>query len=213
MLLSVNKKEKPDLWAFDNDGTLYSLTQGLKQNIEKLMSKFIAELYNVSEFEAEAIRKRLLRKHDTQFTLIALKKEQVDVKSFIQKTYLAIDPDKYGIVQNKELHKLISSLRGEKIVITENPSEWATLILKSLGIFDLFLHIYGMRELMFIPKTQGGIKQVLGKISKQKTVVYIDDNINNIQVAKSMGCITVLIGEKHPLSIYSNSDYWTPSLV
>jgi len=203
-----------DVWAFDNDGTLYSNTKDLEHSINALMDQYIARLYNLNEQEGYKKRKELLNKHNTKYTLTALRKEGIDNQDhFIQNTYLAIDPKQYGIMPNAQLRESLQRLRGEKIVLTNNPSEFAELIMRALGIRDLFSRIYGMRELSFTQKPREEAFAVLESLlKKDKKVIFFDDNIKNIQTAKDIGCITVLVGGNQN-SESQALDFWIPSLI
>jgi len=147
MLLKIQESIKPDVWIFDNDGTLYPNPKDLKLPVVALMNRYIAKLYGIREEDAPKKRRELLEQYGTKYTLVALKNDGVDENHFTQSTYLAINPGEYGITQNFRLRKLISSLKGEKIVLTNNPSQFAELVLKSLGIRDLFFKIIGMKKI------------------------------------------------------------------
>lgn len=196
MKLESLKELKADLWVFDNDGTLYSNPKVIEKAILALMIGFIERSYRISAVEAVKRRDELLKKHSTKYTLIALRNEGFDEKRFIQETYLSIKPGELGIRKSSKLRNLILSLGGEKVILTNNPSEFAHLILRHLGIDDLFSAIYGMREMGFVQKPALDAFAVLRPFIKQnKKVVFIDDEPENIFSAKILGCSTVLIGE------------------
>ncbi len=198
------RKIPADLWVFDCDGTLYTNTQEIKSAVENLMVAFIKKEYNIGFREAKALREALLRKYDTRYTAIALRNEGIDVSRFIQSTYLSVSPEDYGIRESKPLYELISSLKGDKIILTNNPSNFARRILKTLGVLSLFSNIFGMEELNFMikpaPEAFNPLKEKLGK---GKLVVVVEDNSENAQMAKKMGCIVALIGKQNHLD-------WTP---
>lgn len=193
-MIPENIKEfQADLWVFDNDGTLYSMS-GIEKAIVSLMISFIADCYGVSLKEAVKIRKQLLSLHDTKYTLIALKEEGIDPEIFIRETYLRISPQDYGITESSYLRRIISELAGKRIVLTNNPSEYADLILKSLGIRDLFSAIYGMREIGYHQKPDERAFWVLQPaLNLGQRVVLIDDEAPNIETAKKLGCLTLLV--------------------
>lgn len=198
MLLKIQKKIKPDLWIFDNDGTLYPNTKDIEISIVALMTRYIMKLYGIYEKDTHKKRQELLEKHNTKYTLVALKNEGIDENHFIQNTYLAVKPKEYGIIQNLKLRKLIFSLKGEKVVMTNNPSQFAELILESLGIRGLFSKIIGMRELNYIQKPNIKAFRIIESFLKNgKKIVFADDELGNIKTAKKIGCATVLVGEKH----------------
>lgn len=195
-MLSDLKKIRADLWVFDNDGTLYINVQGIQSAVERLMVEFLEREYDLSHREAARLRQRLLGKHNTRYTAMAVKREGLDVGRFIQDTYLSVDPEDHGIQRCPALYRLISSLNGEKIVLTNNPSSFARRILCALGVGSLFSDVLGMEETGFVQKPDREAFAVLEEpLEIGKSVVVVDDSLDNVQTAKRMGCFTVLVGE------------------
>jgi putative hydrolase of the HAD superfamily len=212
MLLRDLKGLKFDLWIFDNDGTLYPEPKRIESAFIKMAVRFIANYYNITETEAEIKRKELLKKHKTKYTLIALKEEGADVDYFIKETYLSLDPNDFGINRNEALYQTLDSLDGEKIVLSNNPSEFVNLILKCLGIRNFFFRIIGMRELNFVQKPKREAFALLESYLKMgKEIIFVDDELNNVTVAKEIGCTTILVGPRY--SKQEAPDYWVSSLI
>ena len=167
-----------DVWVFDNDGTLYQNTRDIESAVVLLMNEYLAQLYGIEIHVASQKRKELLGKHKTKYTLVAMRKEGVDEEDFIRKTYLAVDPKDYGIGFNQRLRDVISSLAGERIVLTNNPSAFARRILDALGIQNLFSCVYGIQELWFFQKPARESFVILeGFLRDRKRVVLLDDEI------------------------------------
>lgn len=193
------KEIQADLWVFDNDGTLYTNTQEIKLAVEGLMVCFIGKEYNTNFSDAAQLRRMLLAKHNTKYTAVALRREGIDVERFIEDTYLSVDPKDCGICRRPALYDLISSLGGKKIVLTNNPSGFARRILRALEVDILFSDVFGMEELDFVLKPAKEAFAILEKpLESGQSVVVVDDNPNNLQVAKAMGCLTILVGDKRP---------------
>jgi len=191
-------KIRADLWVFDSDGTLYTNTAGIQHAIEKLMIEFVCRFYGVCYRDAELLRKALLEKHKTKYTALALRQEGIDISQFIRETYLAVSPEDYGINSSGTLLHTLSKLGGEKQVLTNNPSGFARLILRALGIEHLFSGIVGMEELGFVLKpSPQAFSRLKLPLDRGMFVVVVDDSPENLHVAHSMGCYTVLVGEKH----------------
>lgn len=213
MNLSSLKEIEGDVWVFDNDGTLYQDRKGLESAVVILMNQYIAKLYGIDLVATHQKRKALLEKHKTKYTLIALKNEGVDENHFILHTYLAIRPEQYGIVKNHRLRDVLTLLKGEKIVLSNNPSAFADLILKALGIRDLFSCIYGPQELSFTQKPMREAFVILNPfLNTNKKVVFIDDELENVNIAKNIGCTTVLVGSEHSALDQGFADFWMSSL-
>ena len=115
------------------------------------------------------------------------------------------------IILSKKLRKLLEDLEGRKIVLTNNPSDYTSLILDSRGVRSLFSCIYGIRELEYVQKPDARSFSVLNKLTKdKKSVVFIDDEKENIITAGKLGYRTVLIGKKY--SQKDTPDIWLPFL-
>ncbi len=181
------------LWVFDNDGTLYRNTSCIREAVEKKMNSFIAEYFRIEFEAAEEKRRELLKQHQTTYTLIAMRHEGVDPNVFLNATYLSVVPEEYGITKNDELREVICNLTGEKVVLTNNPSQFASLILDSLGISDLFSHVYGMMEISFMSKPHKRAFDVIARaVDCHRSVVYVDDQLDNVLAVHSMGVETIL---------------------
>jgi pyrimidine 5'-nucleotidase len=191
-----------DLWIFDNDGTIYNPDK-IEPAINELIINFIATHYNLSTSSAKLKRQLLRKKYQTRFTLVALEKEGVNPDEFIREAYLAINPRDFGIYEDKQLQNLFSSIQGEKIVLTNNPSEFANIILDSLGIKKYFSKIIGMRELNYCLKPDPRSFSFLFPILKKgKKIIFVDDEVENIIIAKEIGFMTVLVGSDEQMSNY-----------
>jgi len=186
-----------DLWVFDNDGTLYSNTQKIKTAVESLMVDFIAKEYTLSRENAIRYRQRLLDKYNTKYTAVAIKSEGVAVSRFIRETYLRVNPRECGMYESPELQRLLSTLGGKKVVLTNNPAKFAQSILQALGINAFFSKIIGMEEIGFIQKPDKRVFSFLKKyLQSGKKVVVIDDVPANTSIAKELGCFSILVGNK-----------------
>lgn len=213
MRISELKELKADVWVFDNDGTLYQTSRDIESAVTKLMIQYIAQFYSISVKAAQSKRRDILQKHQTKYTLVALRNEGINENHCIQNTYLAVDLRRYGITINQELRDAISALSGEKFVLTNNPSAFADFILAALGIRDLFSYIFGMQELDFALKPAREAFAVLGVFLAQgKKLVYLDDKPENIKIAKEMGSTTVLVGNQGVPIDDKIIDFWIPSL-
>ena len=98
-------------------------------------------------------------------------------------------------------------------MLSNNPSAFANLILEALGVRDLFSCIYGPQELNFVQKpARNAFAALKPFLSDGKRVVFIDDELENIKVAKDIGCVTVLVGDKHSAADRRIANFWISSL-
>lgn len=185
-------KQHVDLWVFDNDGTLYTQHKAVEVVVVEFMMAFITKQFGVSREDAIQKRKDLLQKHNTQYTLIALREEGIPESLFIQETYLKVDPTAFGITPSPRLKQLLRQLPGEKVVLTNNPAEFAEKILRAIGVREHFSAIYGMHEIDYKQKPAPEAFAILDRYLKHgQRVVFVDDEMPNIRTASQLGCLTV----------------------
>lgn len=184
-----------DHWVFDCDGTLYPNVDMLESLITRRMIAHIAAVCDCSFDSARELRTKWLAKHQTRYTLLACKAEGFDVDKFIANTYLAVNVPAF-ISQDRVLHNILKYMKGPKDVLTNNPSAYASVILAALGISTQIKHVYGMQENNFILKPDPmAFAHWIGPATNGEKVVFFDDVLANINAAKELGFITVLVGD------------------
>lgn len=181
-----------DLWVFDNDGTLYDDTR-IGVVVTKLMDQFFARAHGVEEFEGKLLREKLKDKHGVSSTVVALHREEIPVEKFIRETFLAVDFHTPGICPPTALVELVPHLSGEKVILTNSPSEFAWRVLNTLGLEKEFTMVYGTRELNYFskPATEAFVP-IVSAVQEGKRVVYIDDKTQNLLAVRDAGLVTRL---------------------
>lgn len=193
MLKRIEKIHDIDCWFFDNDGTLYNCTREFEDSVIILMDQFIADHFKINLPEARLLRLSICKKYNLP-TVLALRKEGIDDNEFTAKTYLKANLREFDVVEDEKLKILIKNLRGEKFVLTNNPSSFARLILISLGVEDLFSEIIGIQESQYCLKPNSATyKPIREKIKSGRKVAFADDKIENLIPAKKLGCLTILV--------------------
>jgi len=176
-----------DVWVFDNDGTLYPCHR-IHQYIVTLMVKYVVNLYQVTADEAKKIIETLKKKHETNYTYVAMLHEGIDVKRFIEETYLAARPEEFGINPNPKLLTTVEMLSGDKYLMTNNPEAYARMILDALGLQSVFNDVWGMEKLNYYPKSTGGVfRSFTAFIGLNRTIALVDDMLINLKEAKRYG--------------------------
>lgn len=192
MTLNDIRALEADLWVFDNDGTLYEDTC-IKLAVTKLMDQFFARAHGVKECEGKLLHEKLKEKHTVSSTLVALHREGCSVEAFIQETYLAVDFCAEGVCPPTALVTSVPHLSGEKIILTNNPSEFARKVLTMLGLEGQFSRIYGVCELNYCLKpAMEAFAPLFVAVQEGKRVVYIDDKTQNLLAMKDAGFLTKL---------------------
>lgn len=183
---------RADLWVFDNDGTLYNDTS-IQLAVARQMDMFFARMHGIEECRGKAIREKLKKKHSVSSTLVALHREGCPVDAFIQETYLTVNFYAEDICSPTILATFVPHLSGEKIILTNSPSEFVRKVLVNLGLEGQFSRIYGIRELNYYlkPATEA-FTPLISAVQEGKRVVYIDDKIQNLLAVKDADLVTKL---------------------
>ncbi len=180
-------------WVFDVDNTLYPHHCNLFEQIDKLMTRFIASRLNLSKNDALALQKGLLSDYAT--TLQGL----VSLHGVNQDDFLAFvhDIDYTCIPANKRLAKVLKNLPGRKIIFTNATSAHAECVLEKLQVpRAIFDHCLDIKAMNFQPKPQAQSYRALlqhCQVQDPAQVVMFDDLACNLKTAHEMGIATVLI--------------------
>jgi pyrimidine 5'-nucleotidase len=186
---------KADLWVFDCDGVIYDNTKEAEREIVKMMTQFISSRYKCNNEEAINIRRGLLKKHQVPHSIMALVREGFDEQEILDETYFAIDLQNLGIVPSPTLQRLLFSLSGEKVLLTNNHGGYARKILCQKGISKHFSKVYGIKELGLIQKPDLlAFQFVQDATGIKENIIFIDDKINNVIAAERFGWMTVWKG-------------------
>lgn len=176
-------------WVFDLDNTLYPPTIRLFDQIELRMTAYVMDALNVSEAEADRLRKRYWHIHGT--TLAGLMREHdVDPLPFLEDVHdISFDE----LSPDADLAARIDALPGRKIVYTNGCAPYAERVLAARGLSDTFDAIYGIEHADFQPKpdraafdrvfARDGLKPSLGAM--------FEDEPRNLTVPHAIGMRTI----------------------
>jgi len=185
---------------FDNDGTLCELDSGFKEAVVRRMTSFLAQKLQIPEDQVVEERKRLIRKYGVESTEFVFGREYgIDYDEFVNGTYLLVPIEEHGVRYDDRLQAMLQNIEIPKAVLTNNPSEFARKILKSLGVEQFFEHVVGSREVNYKlkPNREAFLRAVDIARFNPKTTMFIDDIPEFHQPAKELGMTTVLIGSRN----------------
>jgi putative hydrolase of the HAD superfamily len=186
-------------WVFDLDHTLYHPDVRLFDQIEVLMNTYVQQFLNVTQTEADHLRKHYWSKYGT--TLAGLMTEHnLDPEPFMEFVHdISLD----GLTHDLELSNLIKNLNGIAIVYTNGSEGHARRVTRARGLGKCFSSYFGVEHASYIPKPhKEAFEQVfkLAKIDPTNAVMFEDDPRNLVEPSR-MGMKTVLVGE------YSKGDH------
>lgn len=182
--------------VYDNDGVLYDCPPEFERAITEKMIDRIAKLSLITIGQVRAKRLELFQKYNIRSTLLVFYHEGIikDIDDFIEATYLAVDPNSFGIRQNHQLREKLQNIDAHLLVHTNNPSSFAKKILECVGIEDFFVDIYGMFENDGYQKPDPrAFQNLLRHTVDYTTKWYVDNEKPNLTMAAQFGFKTVLI--------------------
>ena len=203
-------------WIFDLDNTLYSPEEEIFSQIDERMTKFITDKFKINNEEAFNIQKKYFIEYGTTLSGL-MKKNNIDTDEFLEFVH---DIDLDILKPDKKLNKIISNLPGKKFIFTNGSKKHAQNVLKKLEMNAIFDDIYDIKDSNFIPKpNMEAYTTFINKmgIDVNKSIMF-EDIARNLQPAKELGIISVLIQRDLPLRndkfdikefelLWKNNDY------
>ena len=203
-------------WIFDLDNTLYSPEEEIFSQIDERMTKFITDKFKINNEEAFNIQKKYFIEYGTTLSGL-MKKNNIDTDEFLEFVH---DIDLDILKPDKKLNKIISNLPGKKFIFTNGSKKHAQNVLKKLEMNVIFDDIYDIKDSNFIPKpNMEAYTTFINKmgIDVNKSIMF-EDIARNLQPAKELGIISVLIQRDLPLRndkfdikefelLWKNNDY------
>lgn len=184
---------------FDNEGTLYEPSAELKEAVVGRMISFLAQKLQISKDQVIEERKRLIRVYGVESTEFVFgRKYCISCDEFVNRTYLSVPIKKYGVRYDCRLQAMLQNLDIPKVVLTNNPSEFARKILKSLRVEQFFEYVIGSREINYRlkPDREAFLRAVNITRANPKTTMFVDDTPEFHQTAKELGMTTVLVDSR-----------------
>lgn len=184
-------------WIFDLDNTLYPPHKDLFPQVDKRITDFIAQRFDLSFDAAFRMQKDYYRTYGTSLRGLMIE-HALDPHDFLNYVH---DIDHSPLEPDPALGAALAALPGRKFVLT-NGSRWhAENVTKKLGIDSHFEAMFGIVEAEFNPKPAGAPYEKFVRdhdISTDQAAMF-EDIARNLQVPKALGMATVLVvGELPP---------------
>jgi len=191
--------------VFDNDGTLYTVPEEFEGEVGRRMCSFLASKLCIPVEEVSGLRKRLRAEHKIDSTYLAFSHVcDLDFDEFVNKTFLSVDPADF-IGQDSRLIELLSSLDARKIILTNNPAEFARGIITTLGVAPFFETILGEGEVGFKHKPDPYAFECADRFCVGEKFI-VEDSRRNLIAASKLGYKTIQVGEPKPDPLIDKSD-------
>jgi putative hydrolase of the HAD superfamily len=199
-----------DTWIFDLDNTLYPPSIKLFDQIAARMNDMIMQRMGLSLTEATKLRQGYFRKYGT--TLRGLMMEHGwEPHAFLDYVH-EID---YGPVDHHPaLGEAIAALPGRKLIFTAGTRPHARNVLARLGCEHVFEEIFDITDCHFIPKPDARPYEIFLTRHgvRAETAAFFEDIAENLSVPRSLGMVTVLVGQHDAAMLPAHVDYVTDDL-
>lgn len=176
-------------WVFDLDNTLYPRTCRLFDQIDKLITAYVADITGLGPAPARKLQKDFYREHGT--TLRGLMQTQdIDPHHFLSKVH---DIDYSPVQPDPALIDVIKALPGQKLIFTNADVGHAEAVIDRLGGKDVFDGVFGIVEADFEPKPFVGpyLKFLKDYGVDAKKAAMFEDMEKNLLTAHEIGMRTV----------------------
>ena len=185
-----------DQWVFDLDNTLYPPQARLFDQIEQLMAEYVMRELNVSEGEAQRLRRKYWAEHGT--TLAGLMRvHDIDPEPYLHEVHQL---DLSHLEPAPKLRAAISALPGRKIIYTNGSRAHGENVSAARGLEGVFDAIYGVEDADYAPKPDLAAFQKVFEADGIKTTqaAMFEDDTRNLEIPHELGMKTVLVGPPAP---------------
>lgn len=184
---------------FDLDGTLYpDVTGGVWDALRGRIEMYMQERLGVPKAKVRALRDSYLSRYGTTLRGLSLN-YHIDPDDYL--VYVHDVPIEDLIRPNGKLRELLSNLPQRKWVFTNSSLEHTRRVLAALGISAHFDGIVDIKAMAYRNKPElSSYTLALQRAGQQvaSATLFVDDQPNNLDPAKSLGAGTVLIGTREP---------------
>jgi putative hydrolase of the HAD superfamily len=176
---------------FDLDETLYPRDAGVMQEIGRLIRRYIVQEYGTTWEEADRMARSYHQQYGTSMRGLLLN-NNLDVDRFLAYVH-DLPPDL--LRPNLELDALLAGLPGEKVIFTNADRPHAERVLERLGIRRHFSRIVDVVAVGYVPKPNLEAYTACLRLldANPQECVLIEDTGRNLDPAKQLGMITVLV--------------------
>lgn len=192
-------------FLFDLDGTLYSSTAGLEDQIRPGMRRRVSELLGISEDEA----RELMMHYRSEYGhgVLGLQAEHsIDPERFLADVFDRLD--RSVIEPYPDLPRVLAAAaeRVELFLITNSNRSHAEAVLSLLGVRSHFARVFAVEDAGFRLRPQPDGYQKFLKVTgyQPSAIAAFDDSYLNLEVANQMGMYTVLVSN----GLVPYPDFW-----
>lgn len=198
----VNIKPSAPVWLFDLDNTLHNASHAIFPAIMANMNTYIARVLGdgitPADIEAVNAARTMYWKRYGATLLGLMRHHNVSAAHFLRETH-DMDGLLSMIRHEKGLGHLLRRLPGRKILLTNAPHRYSTMVLRHMGIHRQFAHHIAIESMrvhrQLRPKPS---KLLLRKVMRHQRVaarrcILVEDTLANLRTAHALGMRTVWV--------------------
>ncbi len=165
-------------WIFDLDNTLYNGQTKVFSEVDKKMSSFISEKFNIDLVEAKKIQKEYFYKYGTTLSGL-MKKKNVDPNEFLEFVH---DIDISWLPRDEHLKEELIKIKAKKYIFSNGSHAHIKNVTNQLGIEGLFDGAFDITDANFVPKPHlDPYKKIIEKFKLDpKQSILIEDIAHNL---------------------------------
>jgi putative hydrolase of the HAD superfamily len=180
---------------FDLDNTLYPKNSGVMQEISRRISLYMEQRLGMTPAVVEQLRVEYWQRYGTSLRGLQI--------------HYGVDPDDYltfvhdfavtdYLQPNPALDHMLAQIPAEKVIFTNANAEYAWRILQALGVSHHFSRIFDIAAVDYINKPdEAAYRRVLAALqARPEECVIVEDIARNLEPAKRLGMITVLVDDE-----------------
>ena len=183
--------DRVDTWVFDLDNTLYPAACNLFAQVDRRMTAFIADAFDLPSDQARALQKTYFRTHGT--TLRGLMVEHgMDPAAFLDYVH---DIDVTCVPESPDLDTALARLPGRKVIFTNGSTKHAERVLTRLGVADRFDAVWDIVASDYLPKpADASYDRIVADLAiEPRRAVMVEDLAINLLPAHQRGMTTVWV--------------------
>jgi putative hydrolase of the HAD superfamily len=174
-------------WWIDLDNTLHDASAHILPEIDRSMTSYVAQTLQVDESVASFVRHDYWIRYGA--TLLGLvKHHKVNAPDFLHRTHVLPELHRQ-VVPNPRMRGLLNALPGHRILLTNAPLQYATRVMKHLGIEKAF-HAVVAIDHMWIhgslrPKPSALLWPYLRRQVAARRHVLFEDTLGHLKQVRS----------------------------
>jgi putative hydrolase of the HAD superfamily len=180
----------------DLDGTLYPGNNGIWELIADRMERYMHEKIGIPLEDVPETRRRYFLEYGTTLRGL-MNNHPIDPEHFL--AFVHDIPVEEYLEPDPRLREVLEAIPQTKWILTNSDTGHATRVLNVLGLIDLFEGILDITHMEYENKPNPGVFHkalAFAGNAKAEKCVFVDDIPHNLDQARRLGWITVLVGNK-----------------